>query len=438
MFNNLSEKFTSIINSIRGKGRITEADLNHISEEIYASLLDADVAMEVAKQFISAVKQQVLAAEFANHLNPSQQFIKIMHQQLTLILGADSAKLNLRSKPPVVILLAGLQGSGKTTTCIKLAKFIKQTHKKRALVVSTDTQRPAAMEQLANLATSSGIDYHQPELAEPLQITKAAMGFASKHIYDILIIDTAGRMHVDTSLMDELQAMVALSKPTELLFVVDSMTGQDAAITAKKFNDNLALTGIILSKTDGDSRGGSALSMRHIIQKPIKFIGVGEKVADLEEFHPDRIAKRILDMGDMLSIIEDAEKQLSSDSKSRLRKGALKGKAFNFNDLQEQIKQVSKLGGLDGLLSKLPGGMSISKQQLAESRKNLKRTLAIIDSMTVKERKFPKLLDASRKKRIAAGSGTSVMDINQIIKQLGSMHKMMKKVKNSKTPQRFL
>lgn len=430
MFESLASRLDRTFKNIRGLGRITEKNVKETLREIRVSLLEADVALPVIKDFISDITEKAMGQAVTQSLNPGQELVRVVRDELTHILGDEQSEINLKAEPPVVILMAGLQGSGKTTTTAKLAKLLKEKYKKSVMVTSCDIYRPAAIDQLATLAQDHELELHpsNPE-QKPINIAQEAIEAAKRAVCDVLIIDTAGRLHIDSSMMDEIKSIHQVSNPTETLLVVDSMTGQDAAHTAKAFDDALALTGVVLTKTDGDSRGGAALSMRHITGKPIKFMGAGEKIDALEAFYPDRVASRILGMGDVLSLIEDAEKLDTSKGK-KLAKKLKKGKAFDLEDFRDQIKQISKMGGIAGIMKKLPGMGAMGKMagESGDMEKRFNEIEAIINSMTPKERQFPALIKNSRKQRIAKGSGTEVQAINKLLKQFAQMQKMVKKV----------
>ncbi len=427
MFNNLTDRLNSALKSIKGQGRLTEDNLQSAIKDIRHALIEADVALLVINKFIDAIKEKSLGEKVALELNPGQAFVKIIQQELIAILGSKSIELNLKTQPPAVIMLAGLQGSGKTTTAAKLANFL-QSNKKKVMLTSTDVYRPAAIEQLCVLGQQLDIPvYVNSDTNDPITLAKEALASAKSAVTDILIVDTAGRMHIDSEMMLEIKKLHKILSPIETMFVVDSMTGVDAANTAKTFGENLDLTGIVLTKTDGDSRGGAALSTSMVSGKPIKFIGTGEKIKDFEKFHPDRMANRILGMGDVISLIESAEESADQTKAKKLTKKLSKGKAFDFNDLKEQLQQMNQMGGLEQIMKKMPGTNQMKGMDLNKQSKELSKSMAIISSMTKKEKKFPKLLNGSRKKRIAKGSGTEVSDINRLIKQLLNMQKMMKK-----------
>jgi len=431
MFDNLSERLSKSLKSIRGQGRITEDNIKDTLREVRMALLEADVALPVVKAFSDSVRERSLGREVQTSLSPGQSFIKIVQSELVNVMGEANEGLNLAANPPAVVLMAGLQGAGKTTTVAKLAKWLKETGKKKVGVVSVDVYRPAAIEQLRTLAEEVSAEFLVGDEAQsPVKIAAKAVEMAKLKFLDVVIIDTAGRLHIDDEMMEEIKQVHAAVEPIETLFVVDSMTGQDAANTAKAFNDALPLTGVVLTKADGDARGGAALSIRHITGKPIKFIGVGEKIDALELFHPDRIASRILGMGDVLSLIEEVERKVDRKKADRLAKKIQKGKSFDLVDMQEQLLQMKNMGGLNSMLEKLPGMADIPKQVKEKvNDKNLDRQVAMINSMTGNERRFPATINGSRKRRIAMGSGTQVQDINRLLKQYKQMQKMMKKMK---------
>lgn len=430
MFDNLTERLNRTLKNISGKGRITEDNIKDTLREVRTALLEADVALPVVKTFVNNVKEKALGQEVSLSLTPGQEFIKIVYQQLVDTMGAQNAELNLAHQPPAVILLAGLQGAGKTTSAAKLALYIKERLKKSVMLASVDTYRPAAIDQLNTLAQSNNIDFYpsDPQKA-PTVIATEALEAAKRKIVDVLIIDTAGRLAVDQEMMNEVKALHQIVDPIETLFVVDAMTGQDAANTAKAFADALPLTGVVLTKADGDARGGAALSVREITGKPIKFIGMGEKVEALEPFYPDRIASRILDMGDLLSLIEQLQRNTDMDKAKNMAEKIKKGKTFTLEDFVEQLQQMKKMGGMSSLLDKLPGmGQMSDKLKGAVNDKQFARMEAIILSMTPKERRKPDIIKGSRKKRIAMGAGVQIQEVNQLLRQFDSMQKMMKKV----------
>lgn len=429
MFDNLTERLSHTLRSVRGQARLTEDNIKGTLREVRMALLEADVALPVVKEFINAVKARAVGQEVSKSLSPGQVFIKIVNEELVRVMGEANAELNLATQPPAVIMVAGLQGAGKTTSAAKLGRFLKERQKKKVLVVSADVYRPAAIKQLETLAAEVEVDFF-PSTAEqkPVDIANAAIHHARIQHHDVVLLDTAGRLHVDSNMMDEIKALNAAVNPIETLFVVDSMTGQDAANTAKAFSEVLPLTGVILTKTDGDARGGAALSVRHITGKPIKFLGVGEKTDALEPFHPDRVASRILGMGDMLSLIEEAERKVDKEKAEKFAKKVAKGKRFDLEDFREQIQQMRNMGGMMSMLDKLPGmGQMAQAAQSAQAEKGMFQMEVIINSMTPKERRNPDIISGSRKRRIAQGSGTQIQDVNRLLKQHKQMAKMMKK-----------
>ncbi|MGH8502354.1 MAG: signal recognition particle protein [Gammaproteobacteria bacterium] len=428
MFDSLSERLSGTLKNLRGQARLTEENIGDALREVRLALLEADVALPVVRTFTQAVRERALGQDVLQSLTPGQALIKIVHDELVQTMGATDEGLALNVKPPAVILVAGLQGSGKTTTVGKLARWLKERAGKKVMVVSCDVYRPAAIDQLQTVARQVGADFHLSDASqEPVAIAQGAVAQARTQFEDVLIVDTAGRLHVDAAMMAEAQQLHAALSPAETLFVVDSMTGQDAALSAQAFNDALPLTGVILSKVDGDARGGAALSVRHITGKPIKFIGTGEKTGALEAFHPERIASRILGMGDVLSLVEEAQRSVDKNQAERLARKLQSGKSFNFEDLRAQLEQMRSMGGVAGLLDKLPGmGLPQNFKTQAGDR-DITRMMAIIDSMTPKERRVPDIIKGSRKRRIAAGSGTQIQDVNRLLKQQTQMRKMMKK-----------
>ncbi|MFT5504077.1 MAG: signal recognition particle subunit SRP54 [Gammaproteobacteria bacterium] len=431
MFENLTDRLSKTLKSLRGQGRLTENNITDSLREVRMALLEADVALPVVKLFIEQVKSKAMGQEVIGSLSPGQALIKVVNDELTALMGAEHDGLDLEQKPPVVILMAGLQGAGKTTTVAKLARRLIEIQKKHVMVCSADIYRPAAIEQLKTLATEVNAAFFPSDGGQkPVDIAIAALAAAKKEVADVLIIDTAGRLHIDEDMMTEIQLIHKAVSPQETLFVVDSMTGQDAANTAKAFGDAIPLTGVVLTKTDGDARGGAALSVRQITGKPIKFIGSGEKTDALEAFHPGRIASRILGMGDILSLVEQAQENVDHEKAARLAKKVKKGKGFDLDDLRDQFSQMEKMGGLGSLIDKLPGvnpGMAQAIQNPAHT-KQMKRMVAIIDSMTAIERRKPELINGSRKRRVAQGSGTQIQDVNRLLKQHKQMQKMMKKM----------
>ena len=429
MFDNLSNRLTSSLDRIRGRAKLTEDNIKDVLREVRMALLEADVALPVVKDFIAAVKERAVGTEVTRSLSPGQVFLKIVKQELEAVMGQQNDELNLRATPPAVILLAGLQGAGKTTSAGKLAKYLKERQKKSVSVVSADVYRPAAIKQLETLANDIGVDFIPSDISQkPIDIANNAIDVAKKAHKDVLIVDTAGRLAVDEDMMAEIKALHGAINPVETLFVVDAMTGQDAANTAKAFGDVLPLTGVILTKTDGDARGGAALSVRHITGKPIKFLGVGEKTDALEPFYPDRLASRILGMGDMLSLIEEAEQKIDKDKAEKLAGKLKKGKGFYLEDFKEQLQQMKNMGGMSSMLEKLPGmGGQLSNIQDQVNDKMFVQMEALINSMTPAERRNPDVINGSRKKRISAGAGLQIQDLNRLLKQHKQMQKMMKK-----------
>jgi signal recognition particle subunit SRP54 len=429
MFTSLTERLGSTFRHLTGRGRLSEENIQEALREVRMALLEADVALPTVKQFIEQVREKAIGQEVMQSLTPDQALVKIVNEELTHLMGDDNVALDFNAQPPVVILMAGLQGAGKTTTVGKLAKYLQEREHKKVMVASTDIYRPAAIDQLATLAQQISIAFHPAQTTEhPINIAKSALDAARKQFIDVLIIDTAGRLHIDDAMMQEIKALHDAISPTETLFVVDSMTGQDAANTAKAFNEALPLTGVILTKTDGDARGGAALSIRAITGKPIKFIGTGEKMDGLEPFHPERIAQRILGMGDVLSLIEEVERKVDKKQADKLAKKIHKGKKFDLEDFRDQLKQMQNMGGITSLLDKLPGMGGMMK--MAKSKVNDKmftQMEAILNSMTPKERRYPDVIRGSRKRRIALGSGTQIQDLNRLLKQYEQMQKMLKK-----------
>jgi signal recognition particle subunit SRP54 len=428
MFDNLTDRLSKTIKNLRGQGRLTEENINEALRDVRMALLEGDVALPVVKDFIERVRERATGQEVTRSLSPGQVLVKVVNDELVHMMGDVNDALNLNVQPPAVILMAGLQGSGKTTSTAKLARMLKERHKKSVLLASCDIYRPAAIEQLKTLAGEVEAEFFPSTIdQDPVRIATDAITHARKHHLDVVIIDTAGRLHIDDEMMAEISRLHAAVQPVETLFVVDSMTGQDAANTARTFNDVLPLTGVILTKTDGDARGGAALSIRAITGKPIKFMGVGEKTAALEPFHPDRIASRILGMGDVLSLVEEAEQKVDKEQVARLASKISKGKGFDMNDFKDQLEQMLNMGGLAGMMDKLPGMGNMPKNAMMDDRQ-VHSMKAIINSMTAQERSFPAIIKGSRRKRIAAGSGTQVQDVNRLLKQHLQMQKMMKKM----------
>lgn len=430
MFQNLSEKLTNVVKEIRGQARLSEDNIQDALREVRMALLEADVALPVVKDFIERVRERALGTEVIGTLTPGQAMVRVVRDELTAIMGGESASLNFSAEPPIVILMAGLQGAGKTTTAAKLARRLKESENKNVALVSCDIHRPAAIEQLAILAKEVDVACYPTDSSQAAaQIAASAIDQARKDFRDVLIVDTAGRITIDAEMMAEIAEIHKAINPHETLFVVDAMMGQDAVNTAKAFDETLALTGVVLSKADGDARGGAALSVRHVTGKPIKFVGVGEKTDGLEAFHPDRMASRILGMGDVLSLIEEVEQKVDKDHAEKVAKKLKKGKGFDLQDFRDQLIQMQSMGGISSLMGKLPG-MSDIPEQVKDNvnDKEMMKLAAIIDSMTHKERQYPAIIKASRKKRIAAGSGTEVQDVNRLLKQFNQMQKMMKKM----------
>ncbi len=429
MFDGLTERLSKTVKNLRGQGRLSEDNIKDTLREVRMALLEADVALPVVKDFVAHVRERAIGKEVIESISPGQAFIKIVNDELVTMMGETNDSLDLTTQPPAVILMAGLQGSGKTTSVAKLSRLLKQ-QKKSILVTSADVYRPAAIEQLATLAKEVDVEFFPSDISQdPVDIGNNAIDHARKHHIDVVIVDTAGRLHIDDKMMGEIKRLHNAINPIETLFVVDSMTGQDAANTAKAFNEALELTGVILTKTDGDARGGAALSIRQITGKPIKFMGVGEKIDALEAFHPDRLASRILGMGDILSLVEDAQKKVDHKKANRLAKKLKKGKNFDLEDFRDQILEMKKMGGMASLMDKLPGVGAVSQQVKDQvNDKELVKIEALINSMTMGERQRPELIKGSRKKRITLGSGTQIQDLNRLLKQFKQMQKMMKKM----------
>ena len=430
MFESLTQRLSGTIERLRGRGRLSEENIRESLREVRIALLEADVALPVVQALIERIKVRAVGQEVLKSLTPGQALIKIVRDEMTAVMGSQASDLNLNVPAPAVILMAGLQGAGKTTTVAKLAKHLKERRKKKVMVVSADVYRPAAIEQLRTLAQQVDVLFF-PSSADqkPEAIVRAAIDDARKSFVDVLIVDTAGRLAIDAAMMAEIKALHAAVNPVETLFVVDAMTGQDAAVTAKAFSEALPLTGVVLTKTDGDARGGAALSVRYVTGRPIKFIGVSEKPDGLDVFHPDRIASRILDMGDVLSLVEQVEQQVDQDKAAKLAEKVAKGKKFDLNDMRDQLEQMQKMGGISALMDKLPGMGQIPdavKNQV--TGKEVPRMVAIINSMTKKERRNPALLNGSRRVRIARGSGMAPADVNKLMKQFQQMEKMMGKL----------
>jgi len=430
MFDNLTDRLGKTLKNIRGQGRLTETNIQESLREVRMALLEADVALPVVTAFIERVKGRALGREVQESLTPGQSLIKVVQSELVSIMGEANEELDLKSNPPAVILMAGLQGAGKTTTVAKLGRWLQEKKKKKVGVVSADIYRPAAIKQLETLADDLSLTFFDTDVTQTAsQIALHAIEEAKKQFLDVVIVDTAGRMHIDDEMMTEIKDLHASINPVETLFVVDSMTGQDAANTAKAFDEALPLTGIVLTKTDGDARGGAALSIRHITGKPIKFVGVGEKTDALEPFYPDRIASRILGMGDMLSLIEDIEQKVDKDKADKLAKKLSKGKGFDLADFVEQLEQMQSMGGVGAMMDKLPGVNEVPKEMRDQVNDTmLSRQIAVIRSMTNQEKRHPDLIKGNRKKRIAAGCGQELQDVNRVLKQFKMMQKMMKRM----------
>ncbi len=428
MFDKLSSRLAAVVDGLRGRGRLTEENIGDTLRQVRMALLEADVALPVVKDFIDGVKARVVGEEFHKSLTPGQALVKIIHDELVRVIGEGVRPLNLRTQPPAVILLAGLQGAGKTTTAAKIALWLKQRERKRVLLVSTDVYRPAAMLQLERLGQQLEVDVAPADPKQsPVRIAADALEAARRGVYDVLLVDTAGRLHVDEAMMQEVRELSAAVAPIETLFVVDSMAGQDAVNAARAFGAALDLTGVVLTKADGDARGGAALSVRHVTGRPILFVGVGEKPDALEAFQPDRMAARILGMGDVLSLVEQVTAQVDREEAEKLARKVAKGKDFDLDDLLGQLRQLENMGGMAAFMDKLPAQLQAKAGQMPQGNdKEIKRQIAIICSMTPKERRFPKNIDGSRKRRIAAGSGTQVAEINRLLKNFLQMQKMMK------------
>ena len=430
MLDNLTNRFYSVFRNIRGQAQLDEENIKPALREVRLALLEADVALPVVKDFIADLKAKAIGQEINENLTAEQAFISIVNQALIDLMGKENSALNLSVSPPAVVLMAGLQGAGKTTTVGKLARLLKnQDKKKKVLLVSADVYRPAAIEQLKLLAEQVGVDFFPSDnTQQPVQIALSALDHAKRHFYDVLMVDTAGRLAIDEEMMDEIKALHAAVKPVETLFVVDAMLGQDAVNTAQAFNEALPLTGVVLTKMDGDSRGGAALSVRQVTGKPIKFIGVGEKIDGLEAFHPNRIASRILGMGDVLTLVEDVQRGVDEELAAEMAKKLRRGKNFDLNDFKAQIQQMRNMGGLENIMSKMPGELGQLSKQIPEgtAEKAMGHVEAIINSMTPKERANPALIKASRKRRIATGAGTTVQEVNKMLNQFEQSQKMMK------------
>ena len=431
MLDNLSQRLAKVVKTLKGEARLTESNTQDMLREIRIALLEADVALPVVRDLIARIKEKAMGQEVLQSLSPGQAMVGVVNKELTDIMGGSAAELSFATQPPAIILMAGLQGAGKTTTVGKLTKFLKETHKKKVLTVSCDVYRPAAIEQLKAVTAQAGGDFFPSEVNQkPVDIARAALQWAKTHYNDVLIVDTAGRLAIDDALMQEIAELHAALNPIETLFVVDAMQGQDAVNTAKAFNDALPLTGIVLTKLDGDSRGGAALSVRAVTGKPIKFVGVGEKLTGLDTFHPDRMAQRILGMGDILSLVEEAQKSIDVDAAKELADKLKSGNKFDLNDFSAQLGQMNKLGGLSSLMDKMPAQMqqAAAGADMSQAEKQLKRMQGIIHSMTKAERSKPELIKAKRKHRIAVGAGVQVQEVNRLLNQFEQMQGMMKKM----------
>jgi signal recognition particle subunit SRP54 len=429
MLDNLTQRLSKVVKTLRGQARLTEDNIQEAMREVRMALLEADVALPVVKEFISRVKEKALGQEVVGSLTPGQALVGVVHDELRALMGGAHQGLNLATQPPAVVLMAGLQGAGKTTTVGKLARLLREDQKKKVLTVSADVYRPAAIQQLKTVSTQAGVDFFASQIGQkPVDIVLAALDFARKHHHEVLLVDTAGRLAIDAAMMDEIRALHTALNPIETLFVVDAMLGQDAVNTARAFNEALPLTGVVLTKLDGDARGGAALSVRHITGKPLKFAGVGEKLSGLEPFHPDRMASRILGMGDILGLVEDARRRVDEEKAVELARKLKSGKGFDLNDFKAQIGQMRSMGGISSLLDKLPAqfAQAAGKLQGGAEDKTIARVEGIINSMTPLERARPELLKASRKRRIATGSGVSVQEVNRLLNQFEQAQKVMK------------
>ncbi len=429
MFDQLSDRLSQSLNNIRGRGRLTENNISDALRDVRRALLEADVALPVVKTLLERIRERALGREVTRSLNPGQVFIKAVHEELTAVLGGDRAQFPARTSPPTVILMAGLQGAGKTTTAAKLAGWLAREQDKKSLLVSADVYRPAAIDQLERVAAEVGADSVRPDSDDPVTIAASALQSARRQLFDVLIVDTAGRLHIDTALMDEIKRIHAAVEPAETLFVADSMAGQDAVNVAATFNETLPLTGVVLTKADGDARGGAALSIREVTGKPIKFLGVGEKLDALEPFYPERIASRILGKGDVLTLVEEAERRVDQGQAEKLVKKLRKKKGFDLGDFRDQLEQMLSMGGMSAMLDKLPGAKKLPAGAAGQvDDKALKRQIAMINSMTPGERRHPSIIKGSRRRRIATGSGTQVQELNRMLKQFTQAQKMMKKM----------
>ncbi|HEX7954435.1 MAG TPA: signal recognition particle protein [Burkholderiales bacterium] len=426
MLDNLTSRLAGVVKTLRGQSRLTDANIQDALREVRIALLEADVALPVVRDFVARVKEKAVGEEVIGSLTPGQALVGVVNRELTELMGSRNDALNLATVPPAVILMAGLQGAGKTTTAGKLAKLLEE-QKKKVLLVSCDVYRPAAIEQLATLAGQAGVDVFVSDPAQmPEAIAVAALDYARKHYHDVLIVDTAGRLAIDAAMMQEIRRLHDVLKPVETLFVVDAMQGQDAVNVAKVFSEVLPLTGVILTKLDGDARGGAALSVRQATGRPIKFIGVSEKLSGLEPFYPERLSARILGMGDVLALVEEARRNVDLDEAEKLAKKVKSGKGFDLDDLRNQMRQMKKMGGLNALIDKLPAQMAQAAQGATMDDRVIGRAVGIIDSMTPQERARPEIIKASRKRRIATGSGVTVQEVNRLLNQFEQMQKMMK------------
>ncbi|MBS3936905.1 MAG: signal recognition particle protein [Sulfuritalea sp.] len=429
MFDHLTQRLAKVVKTLRGQARLTEDNIQDMLREVRMALLEADVALPVVKEFIARVREKAVGQEVIGSLTPGQALVGVVHRELVELMGGAKAELDLACQPPAIILMAGLQGAGKTTTTAKLGKWLKERQKKKVLAVSCDVYRPAAIEQLKTVAAQAGIDFFPSAPGQkPAEIAAAALDYAKRHFHDVLFVDTAGRLAIDAAMMAEIRELHAQLRPIETLFVVDAMLGQDAVNTAKAFNESLSLTGVILTKLDGDARGGAALSVRHVTGKPLKFAGVGEKLTGIEEFHPERMASRILGMGDILGLVEEAQRGVDQEKAEEFVKKMKSGKGFDLHDFKAQIMQMRKMGGMGALLDKLPAQFGALAQQAggATEDKTIRRLEGIINSMTPIERSKPELIKASRKRRIAAGAGVQVQEVNRLLNQFEQTQKMMK------------
>jgi len=430
MFDNLSQRLTRIVKELRGQGRLTDENIQSTLRELRMALLEADVALPVVRWFVEHVRTRAVGEEVVASLTPGQAFIRVVRNELTALMGEQCERLDLNRPPPTVVLMVGLQGSGKTTSAAKLARYLKEREKKSVLMVSCDVHRPAAIDQLSVLASEIGVECYPADPAQdPAAIASEALAHAKRRFHDVLIVDTAGRLHIDAEMMDEITRLHRVLDPAETLFVVDSMMGQDAVNAAQAFDAALPLTGVILTKTDGDARGGAALSVRHVTGKPVKFVGAGEKSTALEPFYPDRVAARILGMGDVLGLIEEVERKIDREQAMDMAEKLHKGQGFDLRDFRDQIRQMRGVGDLGSLMSRLPGLSDVPQHMMDQvNDKELGKTEAIINSMTPKERRYPDNIKASHKRRIAAGSGTQIQDVNRLLKQFTQMQRTMKQV----------